>query len=140
MKNELYYITNEIAVLESSITDLDIATLDADANGYLKSDGTNRRLKHGVAPNGQHYIYMTTNASDVPMYDDLDDARNWCMDMGNVEDDDNERIETGARRLRLAVEQLRARYAGNEDVLEMIDWYANKAAEVEASIEVEDED
>lgn len=121
-----YEIEQGYAVLQSSITDLDITTRDADGNGYLRNDGGNRSLKHGIMADGTHAIWTDTNGG-VALGEDLDSATAWCRDMGDAPADDDERARVGAERLMEAVVILRARYAGNEAALKELEWYEDRA-------------
>jgi hypothetical protein len=132
--SNVHHVTNEIAVLEASIMHLGIGTADANA-GYLKNDGTNRSLCLGISPDGTPVVYMTTNGDDAALYDDLDEARNFCRDMGDAEDDDDTRIRDGAKRLLEAVSRVETLYAGNERMMEEMEWYRGKASEVIASLD-----
>ena len=132
-----HHITNEIKVLKASIIQLGITTADANAEGILESDGTNRGLCLGISPEGTPVIYMTTNGDDVALYDDLEAARNFCRDMGDDGDEDNQRMIDGANRLLEAVASVERIYGHNKEMAEEMDWYHDQANEVLASVESE---
>lgn len=133
MKNT--YCIEGIDIYKASIIDLDVATSDHDAQGYLIQNGTNRSLALGISTNGTPMIYMRTNGDSVLLGDDLDNARDFCESMGDVEDDDNERIRTGANRVLEAVAEVLKIYPNNQEMAEEMEWFADKANEVLASIE-----
>jgi hypothetical protein len=130
--NDLHYITNEIAVYASTISATSISTADKDSQGYLENTGGNRGISHGIATDGIHMLYVTTNGGDRVIPDDVDDAILVCFDLSDDGGDNSivERVKTGAGRILLAVEEVSRVYAGNEAAAEQLEWFADKAREV----------
>lgn len=132
MKIKLHHIDNSHPIQEDTIITLTPCTYDADAQGYERTDGTQRGLCAGQDTDGIWIIYMTTNGDDVACPDDIDDARDWCRDMGDAPDDDDDRIRTGADRLLDAAHELIQLHPEATDDME---WYSDKAREVLSTLD-----
>ena len=118
-------------VYKASIIDLDIWTEDRDEQGLPQNTGGNRSLSAGITLDGDLLIYVHTNGDPCLIEDDIDEAEAVCLDMGDVGDADQDRIETGIARIRHACDELDKIYHNNEAALECIDWYRAKMDEVE---------
>ena len=123
-------------VLEASIIDLGVYTADKDADGDLLNSGTNRRIIMGITSDNLLMISMRTNGGDCPLTDDAEVVRNWCLDMGDLPDDDDTRIYTGLGRLLMAIDAIENIYTGNDIILEQVAWYRGVAFDMSQSTKV----
>lgn len=140
---ETYAISNQEMIYPESIIHLDVCTRDANDEGYLLTDGTNRGLACGIMQTGELRLWITTNGGDLPLYevnDNPEDALAWAETLGDVEDDPQERRDAGVSRLRDAITQLRKIYEHNDDASETLDWMDEQADAIEALIAQEEQD
>ena len=118
-------------VLKNTIRATSVSTADTDESGYLRSDGTNRGVSHGITRDGAHLLFVTTNGDDELIPDDLERAKLVCQDLADADGRPvGELIREGAERILAAVAEVQSWYPGNEGAQCELDWFAEKAREV----------
>ncbi len=123
-------------ILKNTIRATSISTADTDEGGYLKSDGTNRGISHGITRDGAHLLSVTTNGDYLLIPDDIEQAKLVCQDLADADGRPvGELIREGAERILAAVEEVQGWYANNPGAQYELDWYADKAREVLASLD-----
>lgn len=133
----LYHLTSDgLAVHEASRIGLHMNTRDADHEGYLLSNGTNRGLESAITRDGDIIIYLMTNADPRVLTEDLDDMLAWFEDLGDAPNSRAERIRAGVDRLREAITKLQAIYS-REAAQDCLNWYADRIEQVLEALECE---
>lgn len=134
MSMEMTALDSETSIYTATIISLGVATIDRDAEGYVRNDGANRGISMGLDTRGEWLLYMTTNGDPSLLCDDLAAATDWCHDMGDCGDSDRVRILAGAHRLRNAVLTAESILGTcNDAIVESLDWYRDQANRVQAN-------
>jgi hypothetical protein len=130
-------IARGVEVHAQSTVSIPVTTRDVDGQGYLRQDGSNRRLAAGIGTDGVIYMYVTDGGGNTMITDDVARTIDICRDMsddGDADAADDARLRQGLARLRDGVAHLRTIWA-SQAASEALDWYGEHFAAVEAEID-----
>lgn len=145
MNAKLNHLTNGLAVVASTVRSTGICTSDTNADGYLTTDGTNRQVLHGITTDGTHQLWIATNGGPLLLADNIDDDLLTLHGLGDYEGQSHgperelEQVREGCRRMIEAAEDTRELYKGNEEAAEQLEWFADRARDVLALIDSDEE-